>query len=196
MWLFIDRQNFYRDARRALGCDGQSSAFGQVDFSKLGELLLSRSPQDRPRRIDRINVYVGIPSPDRDPYGNAAYMRQRQAWEAAGVAVHARPLAYRKDGQPEEKGVDVALAVDVVFNAARRHYDVAIIATTDTDILPALEAALDMRRAWGTPSVEVCSWRSAKKRLHVQGSSVWCHWLEDADYPGLEDPARYGKDPT
>jgi uncharacterized LabA/DUF88 family protein len=75
-------------------------------------------------------------------------MKQRTAWERRGVKVFARPLRYPRKWPSEkalEKGVDVALAVDLVFNAARRYYDVAVVASTDTDLVPALEAVCELR---------------------------------------------------
>jgi hypothetical protein len=130
----------------------------------------------------------------RQPQSYAAYQRQRAAWEAADCRVFARPLRYPKDwpnSRAEQKGVDTALAVDLVFGSARRFYDLAIVASTDTDLVPALEAVSDMQRAWGTPRIEVASWSPTRKRLRVDGARIWCHWLSEDDYTAVRDETNY-----
>jgi NYN domain len=121
-------------------------------------------------------------------------MKQRTAWGRDGVKVFARPLRYPKNWpyeKPLEKGVDVALAVDLVFNAARRFYDVAVVASTDTDLMPALEAVCELRRAWGKPQLEVTCWSPLTKRLRVDGYSLWCHRLGRSDYESVRDKTNY-----
>lgn len=51
----------------------------------------------------------------------------------------ARDLRYPAGwpAQPaQEKGIDVALAVDVVMMAARREFDVGVLFSSDTDLVP------------------------------------------------------------
>jgi NYN domain len=65
------------------------------------------------------------------------------------VTVVQRPLRYPKAWPAEkaqEKGVDVALAVDFVVMAVTRVYDVGILVSTDTDLVPALEGGGGPRR--------------------------------------------------
>ena len=108
--------------------------------------------------------------------------------------VSGRPLRYPREWpreSAEEKGIDVSLAVDLVFNAARRFFDVGIVVSADTDIVPSLEAVCNLNRAWGSPRVEVAAWRALKKRPRVPGTPVWCHLLEEADYELVKDITRY-----
>lgn len=42
VWVLIDRQNCYRDARRAFHAPGDPSSYGQVSPRKLGELLVAK----------------------------------------------------------------------------------------------------------------------------------------------------------
>jgi hypothetical protein len=105
-----------------------------------------------------------------------------------------RPLRYPSDWpktSAQEKGIDVALAVDLVFGAARDLFDVAVVASTDTDLAPALEAVCEMRRAWGRPSIEVAAWSPNDKRLRVKGATIWCHWLTREDYELVRDQRDY-----
>jgi hypothetical protein len=129
VWVFIDAQNLYRDARDAFHRRGDPSSYGQVQPRQFGELVTSRGSgrTQRPRQLEEVRIYTGTPSSSKEPKANAAHMKQRAAWESQGVKVFARPLRYPRNWPVEkalEKGVDVALAVDLVFNGARRFYDV------------------------------------------------------------------------
>jgi uncharacterized LabA/DUF88 family protein len=196
VWVFIDGQNLYRDTRRAFFKENDSTNLGQVDPVKLANLLTDRgtSPQGTRRVLDECHIYTGIPSANKQPIANAARLRQKAAWEASGAIVHGRPLRYPKtwpSDPAQEKGVDVELAVDLVFNAARRNYDVGIVVSTDTDLLPALQAVCNLHRAWGTPRMEVVAWVPLKKRLSLPATPIWFHRLEKPDYDIVKDETRY-----
>lgn len=45
----------------------------------------------------------------------------------------------KSDGKYHEKGVDVQMAVDLLVGAYEDKYDVAIIISSDTDLIPAME---------------------------------------------------------
>jgi len=196
VWVFIDAQNLYRDARDAFHSSGDPSSYGQVDPRKFGELVASRASakNPRPRQLDEVRIYAGTPSSSKEPKANAAHLKQRAAWEKLGVKPFTRPLQYLRGGpssKGREKGVDVAVAVDLVFNAARRNYDVAVVASTDTDLLPALEAVWELRRAWGEPQLEVACWSPLTKRLRLVGYNLWCHHLDQAEYEAIRDKTNY-----
>jgi uncharacterized LabA/DUF88 family protein len=57
-----------------------------------------------------------------------------------------RPLRYpgQAGEKPQEKGIDVALALDFVAMAMRGEYEVGILMSTDTDLKPALELVAQM----------------------------------------------------
>ncbi len=67
------------------------------------------------------------------------------------MEVFTRPLSYHRSTNPDgseywaarEKGVDVLMALDISIGARSDFYDVAIVASADTDLLPALEDALE-----------------------------------------------------
>ncbi|HWC13678.1 MAG TPA: NYN domain-containing protein [Actinomycetota bacterium] len=192
----IDAQNCYRDARRAFHQETDPSSFGQVDPWKLGQLVASRGAENdtKPRELEVVRYYTGMPSSAKQPKAYGAHLKQRAAHLASGVEVRPRPLRYPADWPKlpaQEKGIDVALAVDLVFGAARRLYDVGVVVSTDTDLVPALEAVCELQRAWGTPTIEVVSWGPTRKRLRVDGYSVWCHWLDKDDYESVRDNSIY-----
>lgn len=79
---------------------------------------------------------------------------------------------------PQEKGIDVALAVDMIHLAHDGQYDALILFSSDTDLLPALEAIRTLRLG----HVEVACW-SGFKPLRFSGTSLpWCHFLSEQDW--------------
>jgi hypothetical protein len=196
--VFIDSQNLYRDTRRAFWSDADASPCGQIDPVKLATLLtdLGTAPPGRTRVLEECRVYTGVPSSSREKRSNAAKLRQIAAWKASGAKVFPRTLRYPKDWpahSAEEKGVDVELAVDLVFNAARQNYDVGIVVSTDTDLVPALQAVCNLNRAWGRPRVEVAAWQCLRKRLRVPDVPLWCHSLSQSHYETVRDDTSYGR---
>ena len=88
-----------------------------------------------------------------------------------------------------EKGIDVALAIDYVRLAMERRYDVGILFSRDTDLVPCLETVMDLRLA----HPEVSTWEGSE-RLRVRGSHApWCHYLSATDYQAVQDPTDYTK---
>lgn len=51
-----------------------------------------------------------------------------------------------RDGRYFEKGVDVRLAVDIVTMAQAKKYDIGIVISSDTDLIPAMQAAQRLKR--------------------------------------------------
>lgn len=195
--LFIDAQNIYRGAKESFFGGGQSNAGGQFDPVKLGELIASRGGSGGSARVlAGVRVYSGRPDPTRDPTTYAAHIRQCARWESDGAVVITRPLRYPPSWprqRAEEKGVDVALAVDFVTLAVDAAYDVGVVMSTDTDILPALE--FTHRRYSGSRRVEVAAWRSrgSNRRLSLPGSNIWCHWLARTDFDSVADRTNYNR---
>ena len=115
---------------------------------------------------------------------NAAYLRQKASWEQIEqVEVVDRPLQYIKGQPPRQKGVDVAMALDIVTLGSRGEYDCAAVVSTDTDLLPAIEYIKEL----GSPSIEVACWWSKRlhKRLRLREGWIWCHRLSSEDYDSV-----------
>lgn len=88
-----------------------------------------------------------------------------------------------------EKGIDVAIAIDLVRLAMERAYETAVLMSSDTDLLPAIETVYDLRLA----HIEVATWSGAN-RLRFAGTQLpWCHYLTEAEYRTLEDPTDYAR---
>jgi NYN domain len=82
------------------------------------------------------------------------------------------------------------MAVDLSRLARDGQFDVAIICSGDTDLIPAVEDVLD-----GTSgaTVEVAGWRSDhyRQRLSLPGRNIWCHWLAWEDFESTHDDTDY-----
>lgn len=107
-----------------------------------------------------------------------------------------RPLRYPTDyptSKPEEKGIDVQLAIDFVAGAIDGTYDVGIIASTDTDLVPAIDFVAG--RFGGQRTVQVAAWSSGgyAPRIGSQSPRIWCHFLREADYEAIKDLTDYVK---
>ena len=72
-------------------------------------------------------------------------------------------------------------------------YDIGVIMSTDTDLLPALEFIRN--RYTGIRHVAVAAWRNhgGNRRLSVPGMNIWCHWLYQTDYEAVSDPTDYNR---
>jgi uncharacterized LabA/DUF88 family protein len=109
-----------------------------------------------------------------------------------------RPLHYYQAGyrngveqfQAREKGIDVLIALSIALGAERDEYDVCVLFSADTDLLPALEQA----RAAGK-RVEVAAWKpDVGYASHLSLPGMWCHFLDRADYERVADPTDYTQD--
>ena len=188
--MFVDYQNVLSTARRTFHPRPHRSADGQVDPLALGRLLVAK--RRRPSVLEQVRVYRGLPDPVRERMTYAANQRQAAAWDthAPVVATFRRPLRYPKGWPREraiEKGVDVALAVDFVRLAASGTYDVGVLFSMDTDLVPALEAGRDYAH------VEVAAWKGSNRRLAIGQNLPWCHFLDRGDYDAVRDGTDYGK---
>ena len=190
--LFLDYQNVYMSARSLFHPMGVAHWYGQVDPLALGRLLVERSPYDR--ELTGVRIYRGVPDSTKDPKGYGACQRQIASWaRAPEVEVITRTLRYPQNWpteKPEEKGIDVALAIDFALMAVRGEYDVGVLMSTDTDLKPALEAVASS----GAARAEVAAWsnpHSYSRRLSIRGRKLWCHWVDESEYLRVQDTRDY-----
>lgn len=202
--VFVDYQNAYRAARRAFHDDlGSPAPLGQFHPDRLGEHIAA-SGRHSGRVLDHVRVYRGMPDPSLDNKGYGAARRQVAVWRSApNVDVTVRSLRYPRNYQPgqasakpQEKGIDVQIAVDFVLMAVRGEYDVGVLMSLDTDLRPAIEAVL----ALDGPSVEVAAWQpgdSSRQRYRLKlkgGPQPRCNWIaEDIYRRHLADRRDYNR---
>ena len=85
------------------------------------------------------------------------------------------------------------MAIDFVTMAVDEDYDLGVIVSTDTDLLPALEFV--RKRFASERNVAVAAWSSphSNRRLYIPGTNIWCHWLSRDDYDAVADPTDYNR---
>jgi hypothetical protein len=188
--VFVDYQNVYKGVRNAFCPGSPNHVDGQISPLALGRRLTVA------RRLVGVRMYRGMPSQHLDEKGFPAAQRQVAVWEEHPLvrACH-RPLNYREVTAPREKGIDVLLAIDFVMMAMKGEFEVAVLFSADTDLIPALEAVIDLK---GPQACEVAYWvppvfseSQQAKPLGVRGRSLQKHALHEADYRTLHDPTDY-----
>jgi hypothetical protein len=208
--VFFDWQNVYKRARDAFEHpENAPSHKGQADPVELAMLLVERHQAQFPGAtfaLEQIRIYRGRPLANRDQGGYNSFQRQTSIWaQNAKVVPKYRDLRYPEDwgmegctDKPREKGVDVALAVDLVTLARDEAYDVAILMSADFDLVPAVEHLVRRSLASSSaPSIAVAAWKGAHEnrplKLHLKDLPLWCHWLSQEDFWGVEDTRDYSE---
>ena len=191
--LFIDGKNAYRRARALFFPNTQSASDGQFRSMDLGHRIAGRGgPNGVPCTLSDVRIYSGEPDARRDPRTYAAHRRQTHRWASDGATVVTRSLRYPR-GWPtvpaQEKGIDVALAVDFVKLAVEGDYDVGVMMSTDNDLLPVLEVVRNHDP--GRVHVAVAAWSAPGHNQRLRLPGLWCHWLDRADYDAVADRTRY-----
>jgi uncharacterized LabA/DUF88 family protein len=193
--VFIDWQNSFHCAREAFG----PGTNGNVNPLLLANLLSAdRLPAQGRGRLALAHMHAGMASQARDHRTYAANRRQFQKWQASAphlVKVLPRTLAYRA-GRAEEKGIDVALAIDLVRCALfEGHCSVAILLSADTDLLPAVELIAERR---GPEAIEVAAWKGrcpSPAALSISGATLRKHLLDERFYRKVQDLTDYNLAP-
>ena len=81
------------------------------------------------------------------------------------------------------------LAVVVVRGAYMDEFDAAVVASADTDLLPALEEALRAGKR-----VETASWSGPETgfiALRIPGHRIWSHHLNHERFEQVQDTTDY-----
>ena len=120
--IFIDGSNLFWACRRIPGHPDY-----KIDILKLIDRL------NEARSLVRPYYYCAIGVPP-----NPSQVRFHHKLRYSGVTVKTKPLR-RRGGGWVEKGVDVALVIDLLSMAYRNAYDVAIVVSGDKDFEGAIE---------------------------------------------------------
>lgn len=145
--LFIDYQNVHLSAWEQFSPYGAAKHEYLVDPGRFADQVAAvwNAASEESLQVEKVFVYRGLPDPRKERLLNSRVSRQHSNWQRdRRVSVAARPLRYPRDWPDEraqEKGVDVMLALGVVRCALSGECDRVIVATRDTDILPAIEMA-------------------------------------------------------
>lgn len=148
-----------------------------------------------------VDVYRGIPREDDDPFAYHLDSKQHDYWQNTPgdpvVRVTSRPLRYRwglENGvnvpireSRHEKGIDVLCALSLVRLARSGEYDIVVLASHDTDLAPALDAAYNV----GGAKIEAVKWFDKTGRA-LQGfmrteHDLWTTQLDEESFERSRD---------
>ena len=161
-----------------------------MDPLKVAELIVKRRPPGGV--LQEVRVYRGRPNPRKERTSASYNDQQKMAWEDGDerVSVHRRMLRYPKEWPnqpPQEKGIDVQLAIDLTRMAIAGEFDVGVLFSRDTDLLPALEAIREL----GGAHVETAAWAGTSQLRLEDGKPLWCHKLSQDDWVATRDTRSY-----
>jgi uncharacterized LabA/DUF88 family protein len=188
--VFLDFQNVHLVGHGLFG--GALEPYEHVpNPRRLGDLLAGR--RSRQSTAEAIRVYRAQPVADFQPTPARVNDAQAAEWTRdRRVQMITRPLVYPgwtaatrhlPQQRPYEKGIDVAIAVDMMHFAFRRLYDALILFSSDTDLMPPLETITSL----GLTHVEVACWRGGSQ-LRFPGTRLpWCHTLSEQDWSATVD---------
>ena len=153
--------------------------------------------------VTKILVYRGLPSAEHDPKNYARNMAQKASWERDPLTkVIYRPLKYPHQydsngnkrfrvSKPEEKGIDVLCALALVRETQNSEIDAVILASQDTDLVPALNEAL----AYGSAKIETFCWYASGNRssreIRPEGARIWNTRLNQKHFQNSLDKRKY-----
>ncbi len=192
---FFDGQNLYRHAKEA---------FGHHHPNYHPVRLHDAVCRANGWRSSLIRFYTGIPSPSESPMWHAYWANRIRAMKRAGIVVTTRPIRYRRQtirdsqGQeqsvttPQEKGIDVRLALDVVRLARERQYDVAVIYSQDQDLAEVVEEVKAIAREQARWIKLACAFPSGPEASAWRGidGTDWFR-MDAAFYNACLDPRDY-----
>jgi len=180
------------------------------------QLIQVRNSRQReghdPAVLRWVDVYRGEPSVDHESKAHARNQAQKAHWERDNrVSVTLRPLKYRyrrdasgrpirdaatgikiPSGPPQEKGVDVLCALALVRRALSTDVDLVILASHDSDLVPAIDEVLRL----GTARVETFSWYkpgepSFELRPTNHATRIWNTRLNESNFLNCLDRSNY-----
>ncbi|BAH52242.1 NYN domain-containing protein [Rhodococcus opacus] len=199
--VVVDYQNMHLTARGKFTPEGTPTHESLLHPLLLAQQILkaranAKGADTPPADIAKVEVYRGLPSNEHDSTSYRRSQAQRAEWTRdSRVEVTYRPLRYRYVHNiltPQEKGVDVLVALNFVQAVVSGEYDVVILAAHDTDLEPALEMALDTPQAQARKvAIETAGWYQCK-RLQARGRRrMWHTFLGVNHYEASRDTKDY-----
>ena len=193
--FYIDFQNSYEAARSVFHEKKEPGRKGTFYPKALANQIVKIG--EHPRVLNEVRVYRGMPSQEYEAFTHDAAQRQMDKWVKSDLTVITRPLMYQQNSNGNrrgfEKGIDVLLALDLVRGAIEDEYDVAVVVSCDTDIVPAIERVMEST----DKRVEVVGWKGpygTTNRLVSGLKHLWAHWIDEGAYSKIIDNTNYTTD--
>ena len=147
-----------------------------------------------PSELTKVYVFRGRPNPKHQPKAASGFDKYAAKWDQSELCeIRSRDLKYRlfTDGtfSAHEKGSDVDLVVQAIKHAVANEYDVIIIISNDSDLLPAVEFIYHETR----PRLEVAAWEANGQyplninRGTARSRAPYCHYLGENVFRHVHD---------
>ncbi len=200
---FIDAQNAYKSCERLY-------QHGPCHPLLLAERLV------KGRKLVGVRYYSGVHDPTINPQGRSRTDHRHNLMRRTGVSVVERKLRYRWEWgfdpkalpHPEknvgrilqtpvepyqrarEKGIDLAIGLDVVDLALKDHMEVAIIVSSDNDLCEAARSTHRVTRSTKRVSVEAALFNENRTPSLLQHYD-YTHQLRYPDFDAAQDSFDY-----
>jgi uncharacterized LabA/DUF88 family protein len=200
---FFDGQNLFQHAMEAFG-----HFHPNYDPVKLHKAVCEANKW----RPTLTRFYTGVPSQIEDKMWAAYWSNRVLALKRMGVAVTTRPLRYRRaqvldqngdpilgpDGKPkvittpQEKGIDVRLALDLVSAARTKQYDIALVFSQDQDLQEVVQEIADISKEQDRWLRVACAFPSGSNASSERGINKTDWFRMDREfYDKCLDPRDY-----
>jgi len=164
--IFIDNSNIFRGSKKG-GPNGEPV---KVDYPKLTEFLSTSAIEKYD--LTRVMMYCALDiskSPSQIRHEQGIYNEFNSYLNFDVKVFDLKIVKDKETGQVKEKyekGVDVALATDLLVLAAKKAYDAAFVCAGDADFINAIEGVKDMGQQVYVASFEKsCSWKLRQAAL-------------------------------
>ncbi len=192
---FFDGQNLYRHAKDVFGHHHPN-----YDPKKLHEAVCGAYGW----KPSLVRFYTGVPAYDQNKMWSGYWSNRVLAMKRAGLSVTTRPIRYHRqevlldDGTtqevttPQEKGVDVRLALDIVNLARTRQFTVGVIYSQDQDLAEVVTEVRQIAKEQDRWIKLISAFPSGNKATSVRGinGTDW-HRIDQATYDSCLDPKDY-----
>lgn len=192
---FIDGQNLYQHAKDAFGHHHPN-----YDPIKLHRKICELNDWVP----NLVRFYTGIPAQSESPMWAGYWAKRILILKRKGVSVTTRPLRYRREVitdqsgnnrtvvTPQEKGIDVRLALDIVSTARTKQWDVAVIFSQDQDLAEVVQEVQAIAREQERWMRICCAFPSSSSASSGRGinNTQWCK-MDREFYDACLDPTDY-----
>lgn len=140
--IFIDGSNFYHRLK-FLTKNFKDTSLLDFDYKNFSEWLCGEN------ELTQIRYYIGAVKRKNNDKSEDLYRNQQKLFRKLqnfNIEIIQGHLIQHPDKTYHEKGVDVRLAVDMIKLARNNEYDKALLLSSDTDLVPAVEEVLSLNK--------------------------------------------------
>ncbi len=192
---FFDGQNLYRHAKEAFGHHHPNYDPVALHKAVCDQFGLRRT---------LTRFYTGVPDKVHGGWWADYWNNRVLALKRAGVVVTTRPIRYRDktvydaNGNeivstvPQEKGIDVRIALDMVLLAVKKQYEVAILFSQDQDLNEVVTDLFEISKVQQRPIKVICAFPDSPDASSRRGveKTEWFK-MDRSFYDACLDPRDY-----